>query len=497
MSLKIINTKSVVFRLVFSTTFLLLFSLILVTTVIYYLLSERMRENDRDYLERAAQSYSQVIQERGYKALKSYPDELILVIKKDGEVIHSVKPLDADEDDEEEFRELKSEALKLPLKKSFHTILLPSGKKHPDLSDKLENKLSQWAMEHNWVTLLSFIDNDMYEVLVTPVHEDLWLKIVRSSEDREEYLGEIRSLAGLVFLPFLILGIFLSFLLARGFLAPVKNLVKTIHEIKEGNSSARGIVRGVGDEMDVLTTEFNTLLDKNHLLIENLQSTVDSVAHDLRTPVTRFRTIAESALVSHPDDLNYLREALSEGMESTEKILKLLNAIMDVAEAKSQTMNIRQDQLSVSELIENVIDLYSVVAEEKQITIKADLHQKLLVKGDEIRLMQAFGNILDNAIKYSFANSEIFITAHADNDQVRVSFKDQGMGMEPHELNRIWDKLYRGDKSRSTQGLGLGLSLVKAIIEVHRGLVQVKSEPNKGSEFIISLPRCNEPVREM
>lgn len=497
MSLKIINRKSVVYRLVTSTTLLLLFSLLLVTTVIYYLLSERMRENDRLYLERAAYSYSQVIKERGPQELLISPEEMVILFNSRNEVIYSRMPqyIDHDYEDEEELRQLQKETNELPLKKSFNTILLLSGEEGSDYLEGLKYKLRQIAVKNNWITLLSFIDHDMVEVLVTRVDETTWMKIGRSSEDREDYLSEIRYIAGMVFIPFVFVGMILSFLLARSFLSPVKNLVATINDIKNGKTSSRAIVRGEGDELDLLTSEFNALLDKNQVLIENLQSTVDSVAHDLRTPITRFRSSAEAALVSHSDDVHSLREALAEGMESTERILKLLNAIMDVAEARTHTMKTASDVVNVGEILSNVIDLYSMVAEEKRIHIPAHIDQDLKVSGDEPRLMQAFGNLLDNALKYSPQGSEVVVSASRDGDNVRISIKDSGIGIRHDDLEKIWDKLYRGDQSRSTPGLGLGLSIVKAIIEVHHGRVTVVSEPGKGSEFIITLPKCNDGVR--
>jgi signal transduction histidine kinase len=139
-------------------------------------------------------------------------------------------------------------------------------------------------------------------------------------------------------------------------------------------------------------------------------------------------------------------------------------------------------------LTREVIDLYAEVAEEKKITVRVDCRTPCEALVDPARIRQVFANLLDNALKYTPEGGQIDIQAARDTSEVTVKFRDTGIGIPPEEQGKIWDRLYRGDKSRSQRGLGLGLSLVKAFVEAHRGRVEVASKPGTGSEFTVHLP---------
>lgn len=485
-------------RLVLGTTLLLLVSLLSVSITIYYLLSNSLRKSDKDLLERLSAVYAQNYELFGEESLRRdiSPEILVIIVDKNGKEVFSSLPkyIDRDFEDEEEIRQLQEEVRKMPLKKGLQTVLLLSGEEDKDLYEKFEYQLRLMFLEKEWLGLLPLIDNDMVEVLVTPLKNDRWMKVGKSSEEREEHLASIRYIALMVLIPFLFIGFLLSYLLSRSILRPIKNLATVIKEIQQGQGQKRALVRNSGDEVDLLSHEFNSLLDKNEVLISNLKSSIDNVAHDLRTPLTRFRNSAEDALL-HQDDPKKMTEALEDGLENSEKILELLHAIMDVSEAETGTMAIKKKEIYLDIFIENLVDLYQYVAEDKEIKLIMDIAQGLCIMGDEVRLNQAFGNILDNAIKYSPKGTEVHIGVTSTQDQVQISVKDQGEGIPAPDLEKIWERLYRVDKSRSTPGLGIGLSVVKAIIKVHQGTVQVSSTIGKGSCFTVTLPLCNAGVR--
>jgi signal transduction histidine kinase len=141
------------------------------------------------------------------------------------------------------------------------------------------------------------------------------------------------------------------------------------------------------------------------------------------------------------------------------------------------------------QLIREVVELYQYVAEEKRIKVETDLSSPCETFVDVNRIRQVFANLLDNAIKYTNKGGTVSISVRGTADSVKVHFRDTGVGVPPEEQDRIWQRLYRGDKSRSQRGLGLGLSLVKAVVEAHRGKVSVSSEPGNGSDFEVVLPK--------
>jgi signal transduction histidine kinase len=202
--------------------------------------------------------------------------------------------------------------------------------------------------------------------------------------------------------------------------------------------------------------------------------------------MTRLRGVAERALAS--DNVEAQREALSTCLEESERILAMLDTLMDISEAETGTMRLTITDVPLATLAEEVVSVYEDVAEEKQMEVRSTIDAGLTVAGDRDRLRQVLANLLDNAIKYTPAGGTVTIGARRDESAVRIEVADTGIGIAPHDVPRIWERLYRGDQSRAERGLGLGLSLVRAIVKAHGGTAGVTTEPGRGSTFTISLP---------
>lgn len=364
---------------------------------------------------------------------------------------------------------------------------------HPiwNLLDQKTNLWHRTAFDTaQWDELFRDETKGSWIVGTTPLQPGLFLQVGRSNTESRLVLLHFRTTALQIILPVLLMSLLVGWLMTRGAIAPLRSLIDTIrHILSTGDMKQRVPAHAQRGELGELTTQFNRLLDQNEKLIRDSRETLDNVAHDLRTPMTHLRNATELALLNPNSDREVLQNALADCSEESDQILQILDLLMDLAEAEAGHLNLNIEAISLFDLAEEVIELYAFVAEERGITLKNDVPGCRMAKADRLRLRQCLANLVDNALKYSPKNSVVTLSSAETNESVALSVSDQGMGMTPEELPRIWNRLYRGEQSRSTSGLGLGLSLVQAVISAHGGTVEVESVLNTGSTFTLRIPQ--------
>lgn len=329
-----------------------------------------------------------------------------------------------------------------------------------------------------------------YALLVTgaTLYDGSLLLMGVSTENRQFLVRMYQRYYPWAIVAIILAGIIVGIISSRRLLMPVDELNEEIDRIiVTGELSRRLKSSGTGDSFDILISRYNRLLDRVELLISGMRDTLDAVAHDLRTPLTRLRGHAEMAL-SIGNTAEY-KEALAVVVEQTDQAVALLSAIMDIAEAERGMLHFDIVPCSLGTLAAEVCGMYGFIADEKAISIHFEAPEPLELMGDPVRLRQIFGNLLDNAVKYAPHGSRIDVFCAKEGDDCRIEVIDDGPGVPDSDKNRVFERFYRGDRSRASRGLGLGLSMVKALAEAHYGSVSVANIRGRGACFKVVLPR--------
>ncbi len=338
-----------------------------------------------------------------------------------------------------------------------------------------------------WSSLARTADGAVLDVVATRLVDGTLIQIGRSSDVRDELLRHFRSRVLWMLAFVLTIAVMGGAILTHVGLAPVRDMANTVRAILDtGKLEARVPVRHGGDALNELGVLVNGMLDRIQTLITGMRGALDSVAHDLRTPLMRVRGVAESSL--NATNESDMREGLVRVLEETDRLNLTLTALMDISEAETGTMKLARERVRVADVVSEAVDLYVDLAEEKGIALTAHVDPQLEINADRARVRQVLANLIDNAVKYTGHGGSVDVTAESNETGVTLIVRDTGIGIAPDALPHVWERLYRADASRSERGLGLGVSLVRAIVEGHGGRVAVRSEEGQGSVFSVSFP---------
>ncbi|MCP4022882.1 MAG: HAMP domain-containing protein [Desulfobacteraceae bacterium] len=279
--------------------------------------------------------------------------------------------------------------------------------------------------------------------------------------------------------------------MARKALSGVETIRRTAENITGLNLEARVPESGNQDEFDSLAHTFNQMLDRIEILVKSIREMSDNIAHDLKSPITRIRGFAEITLV-HKQDMNEYRSMAASTIEEADRLLDMINSMLVISRADSGASDFIFEQVNLSSMIADACELFLPLAEDNGIAFKFDVAQDIVVHGDRRMLQRAFSNLVDNAIKFTPEGGQILIRLDVEADgYVHIRVEDNGMGIEEMDLDKIFERFYRADPSRTRTGSGLGLSLAKTIVKEHSGQIKVTSSKGNGSVFLITLPYGN------
>ena len=252
-----------------------------------------------------------------------------------------------------------------------------------------------------------------------------------------------------------------------------------------GNLDVKVPRTGGGDEFDNLAGNINSMLARIAELVGGLKQTSDNIAHDLRTPLNRHRISLEN-IINHPTSPKKINETLKEGIEEIDNIVETLNSILRISQAQSGVASGHFVEFDLSTVAIDVIEFYEEFSEQKGITITTSIEAELIINGDKPLITQAIANLIDNAIKYTPAGGEVSISIIKQDKSIECIVADNGAGIPEDFYDKVKERFFRMEESRTSAGTGLGLSLVDAVATLHKGMLTF-SDNNPGLKAILIL----------
>jgi heavy metal sensor kinase len=280
----------------------------------------------------------------------------------------------------------------------------------------------------------------------------------------------------------------IGWFMARRALSGVATVTRTAQQISEVDLNARVPVQRRHNEVDLLADTFNQMLDRIQILVTGIRQMNDNIAHDLRSPITRIRGLAEVTLTS-PQNMDDYQQMTASTIEECDRLLDMINTMLAISRTEREPAPDERHPVELGALMQDACELFQPLAEDNGVELACRIDADGVVMGDRAMLQRLVANLIDNAIKYTNDGGTVGLCLdRRGSNRLFLQVADTGIGIETEDLSRIFDRFFRGDHSRSQEGAGLGLSLARAIARAHGGDIHVQSTAGTGSTFTVDFP---------
>lgn len=243
-------------------------------------------------------------------------------------------------------------------------------------------------------------------------------------------------------------------------------------------------------EFRIMTQRYNETINKLMLIDSTRQEFVSNVSHELKTPITSMKVLADSLIENEQADLEMYREFMSDIADEIDRETKIINDLLTLVKMDKRTAKLNIEELDIKQLLEVIIKRVTPIAQNRGIEITFECYSDVLAEVDEVKLSLAFSNIIENAVKYNIDNGWVKVTLNTDHKFFYVKVADSGVGIPDDCKDQVFERFYRVDKARSrdTGGTGLGLAITRDAVLMHKGNIRLYSESGQGTTFTIKIP---------
>lgn len=287
----------------------------------------------------------------------------------------------------------------------------------------------------------------------------------------------------------MVLVVALSWITSRILVKPFEQVTAAIRAVKDG-FEAEAIDVSDYLETEHIITAFNELLNRMRALDESRQEFVSNVSHELKTPITSMKVLADSLIAQEDVPVELYKEFMTDIADEIDRENKIINDLLSLVKMDKTAADLNIETVNINELIELILKRLRPIAGQKDIDVIYESNRDVTAEVDEVKLTLAISNLVENAIKYNEEHGYVKVTLDADHRFFTVVVEDNGMGIPEESKEHIFERFYRVDKSHSRKigGTGLGLSITRSAILMHRGAIKVESEEGKGTTFLVKIP---------
>lgn len=335
--------------------------------------------------------------------------------------------------------------------------------------------------------------NDYAEIILPIVNSD---KVVNGAmiatvsmkdiEDTNEYIS---GQADILIVLFSVIGLLAAFIVANISVRDIKGLNRKISTLNEGHLEHMELDSRV-NELSQLTDSFNVLIDKMRVLEESRQEFVSSVSHELKTPITSMKVLADSLLMQEEVPNEMYREFMQDMVEEIDRESKIINDLLTLVRMDKKAAELNIEEVNINALLELLLKRIKPIAAKRNIEVVFESFREVVGEVDEVKLSLAFSNLIENAVKYNNDGGNVHVSLNADHKFFYVKVQDNGVGIPEDCQAQVFERFYRVDKARSreTGGSGLGLAITRNAVLMHKGAIKLYSEPGEGTTFTVRIP---------
>ncbi len=465
MFLKKINniTRSLTFRLTVWYSAIFIVSWIVISIIVYYSLSTRMRQRGDTALTTEADDYAALYRAEGKDVLSTTINRkvqtgwaenfFVRVLNSDGTILA--------QSDAALWKNLQAGRASVKRRPNGHM---------------------------SWQTLTVAKREHPCRVGSLQLPDGTLIQVGANLHDDNEELEDYREVFGFVIIGVLFPAGFIGWWMAHKSMSGVGRLRATAMRVGKGEFSQRAHLNGNGDEIDQLAMTFNVMLEQIDKLVAELKEVTNNIAHDLRSPITRMRGLAENALTMSKASAD-AKDLASVVVEESDRLIVIINTMLEIAENEPGLVALNKQPTNLCMIASQAHELFLPVAEDKHVALKLIIPQThIMILGDKTRLQRVVANLVDNAVKFTLPAGVVTIFARALDAEALIIVEDTGIGISEKDLPQLFKRFYRCDQSRSAPGNGLGLSLAQSIVHMHGGRIIVASALGRGSKFEIHFP---------